>query len=55
MKGDFVAKALLGIWWYPTIPLLIIFIDMGVEEGPARVALSSCGWDINRATEQLFN
>lgn len=29
--------------------------DMGFEEGPARVALSSCNWDINRATEQLFN
>lgn len=29
--------------------------DMGVEEGAARVALSSCSWDINRATEQLFN
>ena len=29
--------------------------DMGFEEGPARVALSSCSWDINRATEQLFN
>ena len=28
--------------------------DMGFEEGPARVALSSCNWDINRATEQLF-
>jgi len=29
--------------------------DMGVEENPARVALSSCSWDITRATEQLFN
>jgi ubiquitin-conjugating enzyme (huntingtin interacting protein 2) len=28
---------------------------MGVEENPARVALSSCSWDITRATEQLFN
>jgi len=29
--------------------------DMGFEEGPSRVALSSCNWDINRATEQLFS
>jgi len=29
--------------------------DMGVDEGAARVALSSCSWDVNRATEQLFN
>ena len=29
--------------------------DMGVEEGAARVALSSCGWDLQKATEQLFN
>lgn len=28
---------------------------MGVEEQAARVALSSCNWDVNRATEQLFN
>ena len=29
--------------------------DMGVDESAARVALSSCGWDINKATEQLFS
>ena len=29
--------------------------DMGVEEGSARVALSSCNWDVHKATEQLFN
>ena len=29
--------------------------DMGVDENAARVALSSCNWDVNRATEQLFN
>jgi ubiquitin-conjugating enzyme (huntingtin interacting protein 2) len=29
--------------------------DMGVDENKARVALSSCSWDIARATEQLFN
>merc|ERR1711902_229589 len=29
--------------------------DMGVDEGAARVALSSCSGDVNRATEQLFN
>jgi len=29
--------------------------DMGVEEGAARVALSSCGWDLQKATETLFN
>ena len=29
--------------------------DMGVDEGAARVALSTCSWDVNRATEQLFN
>lgn len=29
--------------------------DMGVEENAARVALSSCGWDINKATEQIFS
>ena len=29
--------------------------DMGVEEGAARVALSSCAWDLQKATEQLFN
>ena len=29
--------------------------DMGVDEGAARVALSSCNWDVHKATEQLFN
>jgi len=29
--------------------------DMGVDESAARVALSSCSWDINRATERLFS
>merc|ERR1712025_220933 len=29
--------------------------DMGVDEGAARVALSSCAWDLQKATEQLFN
>nr|AGN29610.1 ubiquitin-conjugating enzyme E2- 22kDa-like protein [Acartia pacifica] len=29
--------------------------DMGVEETAARVALSSCAWDLQKATEQLFN
>ncbi len=30
-------------------------MDMGVAESDARVALSSCSWDLTRATEQLFN
>lgn len=30
-------------------------IDMGVEEHKARVALSSCNWDITRATEAIFS
>lgn len=29
--------------------------DMGVEEDTARVALSTYGWDLERATEQLFS
>jgi hypothetical protein len=29
--------------------------DMGVEETAARVALSSCAWDLQKATETLFN
>ena len=29
--------------------------DMGVDEGAAMVALSSCNWDVHKATEQLFN
>merc|ERR1712025_607893 len=29
--------------------------DMGVDDNAARVALSSCNWDVYRATEQLFN
>lgn len=29
--------------------------DMGVDEGAARVALSSCAWDMQKATDQLFN
>jgi len=29
--------------------------DMGVEEGAARVALSSCAWDMQKATDQLFS
>ena len=29
--------------------------DMGVDESAARVALSSCSWDVHKATEQLFN
>jgi len=29
--------------------------DMGIEEGAARVALSSCAWDMQRATDQLFS
>ena len=29
--------------------------DMGVAEEAARVALSSCAWDLQKATEQLFN
>lgn len=29
--------------------------DMGIDESAARVALSSCSWDINKATEQLFS
>jgi len=28
--------------------------DMGIEEGSARVALSSCGWDLQKATDALF-
>merc|ERR1712083_1076918 len=31
------------------------FKEMGIEEGAARVALSSCAWDMQKATEQLFN
>jgi len=30
-------------------------MDMGVDEHKARVALSSCSWDLERATEQLFS
>ncbi|XP_050301758.1 ubiquitin-conjugating enzyme E2-22 kDa isoform X1 [Anthonomus grandis grandis] len=30
-------------------------VDMGIEEHQARVALSSYNWDLERATEQLFN
>jgi len=30
-------------------------VDMGVDEHSARVALSSCSWDIEKATEQLFS
>jgi len=29
--------------------------DMGIEEGASRVALSSCAWDMQKATDQLFN
>lgn len=29
-------------------------IDMGVDEHRARVALSSCSWDLEKATETLF-
>ena len=29
--------------------------DMGVEEGAARVALSSCAWNMQKATDQLFS
>jgi len=29
--------------------------DMGIEEGAARVALSSCAWDMQKATDQLFS
>ena len=29
--------------------------DKGIDEGPARVALSSCDWDLQKATEVLFN
>jgi len=29
--------------------------DMGVEEHAARVALSSCDWEITKATERLFS
>ena len=35
--------------------LLTRLKDMGVDEDSARVALSSCSWDITKATEQLFN
>jgi len=30
-------------------------MDMGVDEHKARVALSSCSWDLEKATEQLFS
>lgn len=30
-------------------------VDMGVDENRARVALSSCSWDIEKATETLFS
>jgi ubiquitin-conjugating enzyme (huntingtin interacting protein 2) len=29
--------------------------DMGVDEHAARVALSSCNWEITKATERLFS
>ena len=29
--------------------------EMGVEEAAARVALSACSWDINKATEKIFS
>lgn len=29
--------------------------DMGVDENSARVALSTCDWDITAATEQIFS
>jgi len=29
--------------------------DMGIEEGAARVALSSCAWEMQKATDQLFS
>ncbi len=29
--------------------------EMGVDEHAARVALSSCNWEITKATERLFN
>ncbi|XP_065581638.1 ubiquitin-conjugating enzyme E2-22 kDa-like [Artemia franciscana] len=30
-------------------------IDMGVEENVARVALSSCSWNLEKATETIFS
>ncbi|XP_064481633.1 ubiquitin-conjugating enzyme E2-22 kDa-like [Ornithodoros turicata] len=30
-------------------------LDMGVEEHRARVALSSCSWDLEKATEAIFS
>ena len=30
-------------------------VDMGVDESAARVALSTCSWDIAAATEQIFS
>ena len=29
--------------------------EMGVEESAARVALSASSWDINKASEKIFN
>eukprot|EP00096_Caligus_rogercresseyi_P014090 TRINITY_DN6621_c0_g1_i1.p1 TRINITY_DN6621_c0_g1~~TRINITY_DN6621_c0_g1_i1.p1 ORF type:complete len:201 (-),score=63.90 TRINITY_DN6621_c0_g1_i1:411-1013(-) len=29
--------------------------EMGVDEAKARIALSSCSWDLHKATEQLFS
>lgn len=29
--------------------------EMGVAESDARVALSSCSWDITKATERIFS
>ena len=43
-----------GHWWGELKSCLhiVMLLDM---QGPARVALSSCGWDLQKATETLFN
>jgi len=40
----------------PTFDKMLLQLkDMGVEDTPALVALSSCAWDLQKATETLFN
>jgi hypothetical protein len=34
--------------------IIYIFIEMGTTEEKARIALSQCGWEVNRAVTQLF-
>lgn len=34
--------------------VLSSFQDMGVTENNARIALSSCEWDVTKATDRIF-